>query len=34
MRFDEASARYAQFGPFYISYIKPIADALKHLRLG
>jgi chlorite dismutase len=33
MRFDEASARYAGFGPFYVSYILPPADALKHLRL-
>ena len=33
MRFDEASARYAEFGPFYISYILPPADALKHVRL-
>ena len=33
MRFDQASARYAEFGPFYISYIMPIADAIDHLRL-
>ena len=33
MRFDEASARYAQFGPFYISYIMSIEAALDHLRL-
>jgi len=33
MRFDEASARYAQFGPFYISYVMPITDALDHLRV-
>jgi chlorite dismutase len=33
MRFDEASARYAEFGQFYIGYIMPAADALKHLRL-
>jgi len=33
MRFDEASARYAEFGPFYISYIMSAADALKHLRV-
>jgi chlorite dismutase len=32
MRFDEASARYAEFGPFYISYIMSAADAL-HLRV-
>ncbi len=33
MRFDEASARYAQFGPFYIGYIMSIEAALDHLRL-
>ena len=33
MRFDRASARYAEFGPFYLSYIMPPADALKELRL-
>lgn len=33
MRFDEASARYAEFGPFYIGYIMPAADALDHLRI-
>ncbi|REJ95960.1 MAG: heme-dependent peroxidase [Planctomycetota bacterium] len=33
MRFDEASARYAEFGPFYISYIMPAPDALTHLHL-
>ena len=33
MRFDQASARYAEFGPFYISYIAPPADALAHLQL-
>jgi chlorite dismutase len=33
MRFDEASARYAEFGPFYLSYVMPPADALRHLRL-
>ena len=33
MRFDEASARYAEFGPFYISYIMPPGEALAHLRL-
>ena len=33
MRFDEASARYAEFGPFYISYIMPPAEAIDHLRL-
>jgi hydrogen peroxide-dependent heme synthase len=33
MRFDEASARYAQFGQFYLGYIMPIEKALDHLRL-
>ncbi len=30
MRFDEASARYAEFGPFYTSYIMPATDILDH----
>lgn len=30
MRFDEASARYAEFGPFYTSYVASPADMLKH----
>ncbi|MCO6455873.1 MAG: heme-dependent peroxidase [Pirellulaceae bacterium] len=30
MRFDEASARYAEFGPFYTSYVMPAADILRH----
>ena len=33
MRFDEASAKYAQFGPFYVSYILPPSDAVQHLQL-
>jgi chlorite dismutase len=33
MRFDEASARYAQFGPFYIGYVMPPEEALRHLRI-
>jgi len=33
MRFDRASARYAEFGPFYISYVLSPADALKELRM-
>lgn len=33
MRFDRASARYAEFGPFYLSYIMPPEDALRHLRV-
>ena len=28
MRFDEASARYAEFGPFFTSYIMPAAEML------
>ena len=28
MRFDEASARYAEFGPFYTGYVHPAADIL------
>ena len=34
MRFDEASARYAEFGPFYTSYICSAADMLDHCRVG
>lgn len=30
MRFDEASARYAQFGPFYTSYITTPTEMLQH----
>lgn len=30
MRFDEASARYAEFGPFYTSYIVSAAEMLDH----
>jgi chlorite dismutase len=33
MRFDEASARYAEFGPFYISYVMPAAEMLEHCRV-
>lgn len=33
MRFDKASAKYAEFGPFYLGYIASPADAVKHLRL-
>lgn len=33
MRFDQASARYAEFGPFYIGYAMEPAEALRHLRL-
>jgi chlorite dismutase len=30
MRFDEASARYAEFGPFYTGYVASAAEILKH----
>jgi len=33
MRFDEASARYAEFGPFYTSYICSAAEVLRHCRI-
>lgn len=33
MRFDQASARYAEFGPFYIGYILPPAEAVAQVRL-
>ncbi|MBI3861358.1 MAG: heme-dependent peroxidase [Planctomycetia bacterium] len=33
MRFDEASANYAEFGPFYVSYILPPAEAVRHLKI-
>ena len=33
MRFDQASARYAEFGPFYIGYILPPAEAIAQVRL-
>jgi chlorite dismutase len=34
MRFDEASARYAQFGPFYTSYVTTAAEMLDHCQIG
>jgi chlorite dismutase len=34
MRFDEASARFAEFGPFYVSYIVSPAEMLRHCRIG
>ena len=34
MRFDEASARYAEFGPFYVSYVMPAGQVLEHCRIG
>ncbi len=33
MRFDRASAKYAEFGPFYVSYVMSAADMADHLRL-
>ncbi len=33
MRFDEASAKYALFGPFYLGYIAPGAEVVKGLSL-
>ena len=34
MRFDEASARYAEFGPFYTGYVADAARILDHCRVG
>jgi hydrogen peroxide-dependent heme synthase len=34
MRFDEASARFAEFGPFYVSYVMSPAAMLTHCRIG
>ena len=33
MRFDKASAKYAEFGPFYLSYASTPENALIHLRI-
>jgi chlorite dismutase len=33
MRFDEASARFAEFGPFYVGYLMPPAEILQHCRV-
>jgi chlorite dismutase len=33
MRFDEASARYAEFGPFYVSYVVEPRRVLEHCRV-
>ncbi len=33
MRFDKASAKYAEFGPFYLSYIMSPEEAIAHLKL-
>ncbi|NDC62572.1 MAG: heme-dependent peroxidase [Planctomycetia bacterium] len=34
MRFDEASARYAEFGPFYTGYVATAAEILAHCQVG
>jgi chlorite dismutase len=34
MRFDEASARYAEFGPFLVSYVCTPAEMLEHCQIG
>lgn len=34
MRFDEASARYAEFGPFYVGYLASAREILAHCRIG
>ena len=33
MRFDEVSARYAEFGPFYIGLVAPVREALARVGL-
>ena len=33
MRFDEASAKYAEFGPFYVGYKSTAEEILKHCHL-
>lgn len=33
MRYDQASAKYAGFGEFYIGYTMSVGDLLKHLKL-
>jgi len=33
MRFDMASARYAEFGPFYVGYVLPAPEVLSHLMI-
>ncbi len=34
MRFDEASARYAEFGPFLVSYVCTPTEMLEHCQIG
>ncbi len=33
MRFDVASARYAEFGPFITGYVTPVSEVLSHCRI-
>jgi chlorite dismutase len=33
MRFDEASARYAEFGPFFSSYVVTAEQMVNHCRI-
>jgi chlorite dismutase len=33
MRFDEASALYAEFGPFYTGMVAPLSDVLRSIGL-
>lgn len=33
MRFDRASAKYAEFGPFFVGYVMSAEEALKHVRV-
>jgi chlorite dismutase len=34
MRFDEASAKYAEFGPFLTSYVATAGEILEHCQIG
>ena len=34
MRYDEASAIYAEFGPFYTGVVGPIEEVLRELGVG
>ena len=34
MRFDEASAKYAEFGPFYVGMVAETAEVLSSLGVG
>ncbi|HEY1067451.1 MAG TPA: hydrogen peroxide-dependent heme synthase [Pirellulales bacterium] len=34
MRYDEASAKYAEFGPFYVGYLSTAEAMLDHCRVG